>query len=351
MFKPSKKIVFEKNKLSGTTTWQSPSNIALIKYWGKIDLQIPINPSLSFTLSECCTRTSVSYKPSKDGFKYEFYFDDQPKPEFKKKMDVFFQRIISYLPFLNQVSIKINSTNTFPHSSGIASSASAFSALSLCLTDIEKKISSSSDFIKKSSFISRLGSGSACRSVFGPASIWGKSNLVEGSSDDYAIPFELSNFFKNYNDTILIVDEGSKSVSSSVGHELVKNHQFKDSRVKQANKNLDKLIKSILDHDTSEFINVVENEALTLHAMMLSSNPSFILLKPNTINIINKIWSFRSKNNTTLCFTLDAGANIHLLYHQDDFEAVQNFIKEELLVFCSNGKYINDKIGEGGIKK
>ena len=76
------------------------------------------------------------------------------------------------------------------------SSASAFSALSLCLTDIEKKISSSSDFIKKSSFISRLGSGSACRSVFGPASIWGKSNLVEGSSDDYAIPFELSNFFK-----------------------------------------------------------------------------------------------------------------------------------------------------------
>ena len=172
-----------------------------------------------------------------------------------------------------------------------------------------------------------------------------------GSSDDYAIPFELSNFFKNYNDTILIVDEGSKSVSSSVGHELVKNHQFKDSRVKQANKNLDKLIKSILEHDTSEFIKVVENEALTLHAMMLSSNPSFILLKPNTINIINKIWSFRTQNNTTLCFTLDAGANIHLLYHKDDFEAVQNFIKEELLVFCSNGKYINDKVGEGGIKK
>ena len=127
--------------------------------------------------------------------------------------------------------------------------------------------------------------------------------------------------------------------------------QCTDTISKEINKNLDKLIKSILDHDTSEFINVVENEALTLHAMMLSSNPSFILLKPNTINIINKIWSFRSENNTTLCFTLDAGANIHLLYHKDDFEAVQNFIKEELLVFCSNGKYINDKIGEGGIKK
>lgn len=351
MFQPSKKIVYEKSKLSGTTTWQSPSNIALIKYWGKRDLQIPINPSLSFTLSKCNTQTTISYKPSSDGFKYEFYFEDQPKPEFKKKLDIFFQRIISYLPFLNQISIKINSTNTFPHSSGIASSASAFSALSLCLTDIEKSILCSSDFLKKSSFISRLGSGSACRSVYGPASIWGKSSLVNESKDDYAVPFDLPNFFKNYNDTILIVDEKSKSVSSTVGHDLVKNHQFKNSRVKQANKNLDKLIKSILNKDIGEFIKVVENEALTLHAMMLSSNPSFILLKPNTINIINKIWSFRNKNNTTLCFTLDAGANIHLLYHQTDFETVQNFIKDELLIFCSNGKYIDDKIGYGGIKK
>ena len=351
MFKPSKKIVYEKSKLSGATTWQSPSNIALIKYWGKRDLQIPINPSLSFTLNKCNTQTTISYKPSSDGFKYEFYFEDQPKPEFKKKLDIFFQRIISYLPFLNQISIKINSTNTFPHSSGIASSASAFSALSLCLIDIEKSILCSSDFLKKSSFISRIGSGSACRSVYGPASIWGKSSLIKGSKDDYAVPFDLPNFFKNYNDTILIVDEKSKSVSSTVGHELVKNHQFKNSRVKQANKNLDKLIKSISNQDISEFIKVVENEALTLHAMMLSSNPSFILLKPNTINIINKIWSFRNENNTTLCFTLDAGANIHLLYHQTDFETVQNFIKYELLIFCSNGKYIDDKIGDGGIKK
>ena len=343
--------MFEKGKLSGKTTWLSPSNIALIKYWGKKDLQLPVNPSLSFTLKKCYTQTSVSYKPSTSGFKYEFYFEDKLKPEFKKKLDLFFKRTIEHLPYLNQLSIKINSKNTFPHSSGIASSASAFSALSLCLTDIEKSIIDSEDFYNKSSFISRLGSGSACRSIFGPASLWGSSSLVENSNDNYAIPFDLPEFFKNYHDTILIVDEKSKSVSSSVGHDLVKNHQFKESRIKQANKNLENLIMSIKNEDINEFIRIVENEALTLHAMMMTSNPSFILMKPNTVNIINKIWSFRNEKNTSLSFTLDAGANIHLLYHQDDFKTVQDFIKSQLLIYCSNGKYIDDKVGNGPIKK
>ena len=133
MFEPTSKIIFDKSKLSGSTNWMSPSNIALIKYWGKKDLQTPINPSLSFTLKQCYTETSVSYKPSKSGFKYEFLFEGKSKPHFKKKLDKYFERIIPYLPFLNQLSIKIDSKNTFPHSSGIASSASAFSALSLCL--------------------------------------------------------------------------------------------------------------------------------------------------------------------------------------------------------------------------
>ena len=84
MFEPASKIIFEKSKLSGSTNWLSPSNIALIKYWGKKDLQTPINPSLSFTLKQCYTETSVSYKPSKSRFKYEFLFEGKSKPHFKK---------------------------------------------------------------------------------------------------------------------------------------------------------------------------------------------------------------------------------------------------------------------------
>ena len=82
------------------------------------------------------------------------------------------------------------------HSSGIASSASAFSSLALCLVDIEKSITGSNDFHNKASFISRLGSGSASRSIFGPAAMWGKTNLIDNSNDYYSIPFKLSNFFK-----------------------------------------------------------------------------------------------------------------------------------------------------------
>ena len=347
MFKPSYNIDFDKNKLSGKTSWKSPSNIALIKYWGKKDLQTPMNPSLSLTLNDCHTITDVSYNFNSNGFKYEFFFENKLKPDFNKKLDIFFSRIIDYFPFLNKVFLKINSTNTFPHSSGIASSASAFSSLALCLVDIEKSITGSNDFHNKASFISRLGSGSASRSIFGPAAMWGKTNLIANSNDYYSIPFKLSDFFKEYHDTILIVDESSKSVSSSLGHDLVKNHQFKSNRINQVNLNLKKLIKSIDENDKNEFSKIIENEALTLHAMMLTSNPSFILFKPNTINIINKVWDFRKSNDTSLCFTLDAGANVHLLYHKNDYKSVQDFIKNELLSYCFNGKHINDKVGAG----
>ena len=361
MFKPSYNIDFDKNKLSGKTSWKSPSNIALIKYWGKKDLQTPMNPSLSLTLNDCHTITDVSYNFNSTGFKYEFYFENKLKPDFNKKLDIFFSRIIDYFPFLNKVFLKINSANTFPHSSGIASSASAFSSLALCIVDIEKSIYGLNDwyltpnrpkgfrcdFNNKASFMSRLGSGSASRSVFGPAAIWGRTNSHANSNDWYSIPLKLPDFFFNYHDTILIVDESSKSVSSSAGHNLVENHQFKSNRINQANLNLKKLIKSIDKNDKNEFSKIVENEALTLHAMMLTSNPSFILFKPNTINIINKVWDFRKSNDTSLCFTLDAGANVHLLYHKNDYKPVQDFIKNELLSYCFNGKYINDKVGAG----
>ena len=117
-------------------TWQSPSNIALIKYWGKKENQIPLNPSISFTLNKCNTVTTIKFKDSVK-FNYDFYFDNKKKPEFIPKLDTFFARIIEFLPSLNKLSLKINSRNSFPHSSGIASSASAFSSLALCLTEIE----------------------------------------------------------------------------------------------------------------------------------------------------------------------------------------------------------------------
>ena len=92
---------------------------------------------------------------------------------------------------------------------------------------------------------------------------------------------------------------------------------------------------------------IVESEALTLHAMMMSSNPYFILMKPNTLEIINKIWAFRKNTGLPVCFTLDAGANVHVLYPEKDTEKILEFIKNELVAYCENEQYLCDRIGAG----
>ena len=330
--------------------WKSPSNIALIKYWGKYDNQIPMNSSISFTLDKCSTNTSVKFEKS-NKFSYNFFFENKSKPEFILKLDVFFSRISEYLPSLSKLKLTINSSNSFPHSSGIASSASAFSSLALCLTEIESMYSDLIDdenFFEKASFISRLGSGSASRSIYGPLTCWGKTELYPGSSDQYAIPISIKkNNFPTFCDSILIVDSGIKKVSSTLGHQLMDSHIFKKERILQSHLNFSKLKKSIESNDINSFIEVVENEALTLHALMMTSNPNFILFKPNTINIIEHVLKFRDETNTKICFTLDAGANVHLLYPKNSFQIVQDFIKKSLIVFCDEGRFINDQVGLG----
>ncbi len=152
-------------------------------------------------------------------------------------------------------------------------------------------------FNKKASFLARLGSGSACRSIEGDLIVWGKHKEIEGSSDLFGVkyPYEVHENFKNYQDTILLVDKGEKQVSSTVGHNLMHGHPFADERFKQAHDNLSKLIVILKTGDLKAFIEIVESEALTLHAMMMTSMPYFILMKPNTLEIINKIWKFRER--------------------------------------------------------
>ena len=208
----------------------------------------------------------------------------------------------------------------------------------------------SEDFIlKKTSFLARLGSGSACRSLEGDLVVWGKHEIIKGSSNLYGVnfPFETHKNFKNYQDTILLVDKGEKQVSSTIGHNLMHNHPFAQQRFIQANENLEKITTILQNGNLDQFIALVESEALTLHAMMMTSMPYFILMKPNTLEIINKIWAFRKATNSKVCFTLDAGANVHVLYPESEKVSVLQFIKNELVAYCQNGHYICDSIGKG----
>jgi len=340
---------------SGSFTWKAPSNIALVKYWGKREEQIPENPSISYTLDTCRTTTTLTFNkldsPS-DEFSFEVYLDDEIKEDFKPKINAFFSRIESYLPFLRGFHFTIKTSNSFPHSSGIASSASGMSALALCLMSIEKEMHpemTEDHFKRKASFLARLGSGSACRSIEGDLIVWGKHKDIEGSSDLFGVKFapKVHDNFKNYHDTILLVDKGEKQVSSTVGHNLMHGHPFAKQRFAQANDNLSKLSAILQNGDLNGFIEIVESEALSLHAMMMTSLPYFVLMKPNTLEIIDRIWKFREQSGLHVCFTLDAGANVHVLFPENEAERIYEFIKTELVAYCQNGHYICDRIGFG----
>jgi diphosphomevalonate decarboxylase len=340
----------------GNFSWSAPSNIALVKYWGKKENQIPANPSVSFTLNNCKTITTLAFtKRQNNGyFSFDLFFEGKPKEDFKPKIQKFLERVEKYLPFLKDYHFNIETENTFPHSSGIASSASGMAALAMNFMSLEKKLNPAMTddyFYSKASFLARLGSGSACRSVKGEVVVWGNQANIEGSSDLYGVeyPYTIHNVFQNFQDTILLVDKGEKQVSSTVGHDLMHDHPFAERRFAQAHENLDKLITVFENGNLEEFIKIVESEALTLHAMMMTSLPYFILMKPNTLQIINAIWKFRNETKIPVCFTLDAGANVHVLYPYDVKEKVLQFIKAELVGYCQNGQYLCDQIGNGAL--
>ena len=346
---------------SGSVCWEAPSNIALVKYWGKKENQIPANPSVSFTLKNCKTTTTLNYvkvfekNKISEEIEFDVIFEGVKKESFKPKIAAFFKRILPYCAYLKQFKFEVVSENSFPHSSGIASSASGMSALALCVMSLEKELFpevTEDYFYKKASFLARLGSGSACRSVKGDLVVWGAHKEIPFSSDEYGIeyPFKIADVFKDFQDTILLVDKGKKKVSSTVGHNLMHGHPFAEARFKQAHDHLNALIPVFEQGDLEQFIKIVEREALTLHGMMMSSDPYFLLMKPNTLAIINKIWEKREESKIPVCFTLDAGANVHMLYPSKNKEEILEFVKNELVVYCENGHYICDEIGQGSKK-
>lgn len=331
--------------------WKCPSNIALVKYWGKRDFQKPMNQSLSFVLQNAFTETSVEI--IKDGNGNVAFDFEGIASRFGDRTEKYLDRLSAELEWIGKTNFRISSRNSFPHSAGIASSASSFGALALCITELDFLISGkeiyTTEFWQKASELARMGSGSACRSVYPGFSIWGKLQPFESSSDEYAISVsdEVHPDFFTLRDAILLVDSGSKEVSSSDGHQLMDGHIFQRTRIIQAYENINKLYLALLTGNRESFISVVENEALSLHAMMMTSNPSFILLKPNSLEIINRIRHFREKSKLPVCFTIDAGPNIHLLYFGENETDIKAFIERELTQFCEHGKWIDDRVGEG----
>jgi diphosphomevalonate decarboxylase len=309
------------------------------------------------TLSKAYSESKLTALPREDkgAVELDFWFDGIQNAAFGERMSKFLQSVTDIFPWLGQVSLKLESHNTFPHSAGIASSASAFSALALCLCSLDTELNGiildETEFRNKASYVARLGSGSACRSVFSGITVWGKTRAAAGSSDLLAVPVkEIHPVFTTLRDTILLVNKKEKAVSSSEGHNRMIGHPFAEPRVKQAVKNTAILLAAIKNGDKKTFIRIVENEALTLHALMMTSEEGFMLMHPETVRIISRIQEVRKETGIEICFTLDAGPNVHLIYFEDQFEQVNKLIVEDLLKNNEQNMRIDDFYGTGPIK-
>ncbi len=350
-------ISFTENIKTTTVSWKSPSNIALVKYWGKKGNQIPRSPSLSITLKNSCTDFSVSLSPRKSKqsiLNMQFIFEGKKNEKFESRIRTFLEKIApSYFPFLFEYDVSLKSNNSFPHSAGIASSASSMSGLVLSLCTARNMVSGKNNndknFFKDASCIARLASGSACRSVFGGLVEWGETSELKDSSNEHAIKIEtpVNSFINGIHDLILVTETSPKKLSSSSGHSLMNDHPFAEARYRQANENLKNILIAIQENNFQQFSEIVEEEALTLHSLIMSSRPGTILLNEKTLKLIEMIRHVKLEQKLPITFTIDAGPNVHVLYPSSVREEMLNNILPRLLPYCQNKYYIDDMIGDG----
>ena len=280
------------------------------------------------------------------------FFDGEINEKFGQRVAKFLVDNREFFPFLGEKAITIHSSNSFPHSAGIASSASAFGAISLALLDIAyilQGTDTDEQFYNKASYLARLGSGSASRSMFPGFALWGENDNVKNTSNEHAIAIsDVHPVFHNMKDAILIVEDEPKKVSSSVGHSLMNNHPYAEQRFQQANERTAELVEILKTGNMDAFIRLCESEALTLHAMMMTSMDYYLLVKPGTITAIERLMEFRKESNVPVCFTLDAGPNVHVLYPKAYEAQVEAFINNELR--DTYKKVIFDQEGVGPTK-
>ena len=293
-------------------------NIAFIKYWGNRDeaLRIPMNSSLSMNLDALSTTTSVE-------FRSDLQHDDlvidgaNASSEAVQRVSTFLDILRARMPEKDCKAIVI-SQNNFPMGAGIASSASAFAALAVAAS---KAAGLELDEASLSR-LARRGSGSACRSV--PA---GFVEWQAGTSDkdSYAFSIALADHWQLV-DLIAVVSRTHKEVGSSAGHALASTSPLQNARVADCPRRLQICRQAIIEKDFSTFAKIVELDSNLMHAVMMTSSPNLIYWEPATINIMKKVHEWRSQG-LQVCYTIDAGPNVHVLCTAENAQTVEKMLQ------------------------
>lgn len=295
------------------TTAQSCANIAFVKYWGRRDhaLRLPLNGSLSMNLDRATTTTTVSFDLELEADAVTIDGESATAQAAQRVSD-HLDRIRSAAGIATQA--RVASRNSFPMGAGIASSASAFAALTAAscaaagLALDERALT----------VLARLGSGSACRSIPAGFVEWYAAGI---SADSYAEQIAPPEHWALC-DLIAIVQTEHKKVGSSKGHELVDPSPFAEARLAAAERALPVIRAALLARDFATFGEETEQEAIRMHAVAMTSQPSVLYWSPDTVRIMHAVREWRDEG-LACYFTIDAGANVHVLCENRDVPALE----------------------------
>lgn len=296
----------------------APANIAFIKYWGKKDekLRLPMNSSVSMNLSNIFTKTTVEFLPhlTRD----EIVFLGEKITEREK------ERVVNHLGRVRQkarikTKAKVVTKNNFPKATGLASSAAGFAALTLAGT-----VAAGLRLSKKElSILARLGSGSACRSISDGFVEWKKGTSSATSYASMLFPPE----YWDIRDIVVIVGREKKKVSSTEGHRLAPTSPFFQTRASSMESKVKAIKRLMKERKFAEFGELIEQETINMHTIMMTSNPPIFYWSPKTLEVMKTIWQWRDKD-LEVFFTIDAGPNLHLICRGNDEKRVMVRLKK-----------------------
>tara|TARA_R110002126_G_scaffold17798_1_gene68818 strand:- start:6343 stop:7299 length:957 start_codon:yes stop_codon:yes gene_type:complete len=307
---------------------EAPANIALIKYMGKASptTNLPLNASLSYTLPHLITR--VELEPIEQNTEQADRWEALVKPNFIPHVfsEKSQQRFLKHLAFLKkefncQTNFIVRSANNFPHGTGLASSASSFAALTraaakACAACTNSPVAS----IQEQANLSRLGSGSSCRSFFEPWALWEHDTV-----HNIQLPYpELIH-------QVILIHEDEKEVSSSEAHKRVSVLPEYPSRKLRAEQNLTELLQALKNQQWEEAYHICWREFQDMHALFSASIPPFSYITETTRRVLDQLKHAWDIQGDGPLITMDAGPNIHLLYRPDQVALADAFKHQALL--------------------
>ena len=291
-------------------TAKAPANIAFIKYWAKADAatRVPKNNSISMNLSDMYSICTVEFDASFKKNEIHFLDEDTIKPQELARISDALDKIRDIAGSV--LFAKVVTKNNFPKATGIASSASGFAALTLAATKaLNLNLSE-----KELSLLARTFSGTACRSIPDGFVEWQKG---KDENDSYAFSLHPPEYW-DIVDVVAVVTSKMKKVSSTDGHALAPTSPFYESRLAGMDAKIADIKKYMDDKNFSAFGRLIEDEALNMHAICITSTPPLLYWQPKTIEIMKNIINWRESGELESYFTIDAGSTVHVICRGTD---------------------------------